>query len=147
LRLVVFRGKWHAYERVDGQPKRTSLATKDREVAARRLIDLEQGRRRKATTVAEMWDVYLEECGPRLAGKETQRFAWKLLGPVFGHLRPDQVTRALTRAYAAKERRRGISDGKIRRDLSVLSAIIRYSDKQSAAVIEMPRHRLRSLVI
>jgi len=71
----------------------------------------------------------------------------KLLGPVFGHLRPDQVTRALTRAYAAKERRRGISDGKIRRDLSVLSAIIRYSDKQSAAVIEMPRHRLRSLVI
>ena len=71
----MFGGKWHAYERVDGQPKRTSLATKDREVAARRLIDLEQGRRRKATTVAEMWDVYLEERGPRLAGKETQRFA------------------------------------------------------------------------
>jgi integrase len=138
VRLVMFRGKWNAYERVDGQPKRTSLGTADREVAARRLIDLEQGRRRKATTVAEMLDVYLEDRGPRLVGKETLRFAWKLLEPVFGHLRPDQITRALTRAYAAKERQRGISDGKIRRDLSVLSAIIRYSDKQSPAVIEMP---------
>jgi integrase len=138
MRLVMFRGKWNAYERVDGQPKRTSLGTTDREVAARRLIDLEQGRRRKATTVAEMMAVYQEERGPRLAGKETLRFAWKLLEPVFGHLRPDQITRARTRAYAAKERQRGISDGKIRRDLSVLSAIIRYSDKQSPAVIEMP---------
>jgi integrase len=134
----MFRGKWHAYERVDGQPKRTSLGTTDREIAARRLIDLEQGRRRKAVTVAEMYQHYLNERGPRITGKETVRFAWKLLEPVFGHLRPDQITRALTRAYAAKERRRGISDGKIRRDLSVLSAVIRYSDKTSSAVIEMP---------
>jgi integrase len=134
----MFRGKWHAYERVDGQPKRTSLGTTDREVATRRLVDLGQARRRKATTVAEMYQHYLEEHGPRIAGKDTLRFAWKLLEPVFGHLRPDQITRALTRDYAAKERRRGISDGKIRRDLGVLSAVIRYSDKQGGAVIEMP---------
>jgi integrase len=134
----MFRGKWHTYERVDGQPKRRSLGTADREVAARRLIDLEQGRRRKATTVAEMMAVYLEERGPHLASLETPQFAWKRLAPVFGHLRPDQITRALTRTYAAKERRRGISDGSIRRDLGVLSAIIRYSDKNSSAVIEMP---------
>src|SRR5262245_10008241 len=50
MRLVMFRGVWCAYERVAGQPRRTSLGTTDREVAARRLIDLEQGRRRKATT-------------------------------------------------------------------------------------------------
>jgi integrase len=85
-----------------------------------------------------MWDVYLEERGPRIASRETLRFAWKLLEPVFGHLRPDQITRALTRSYAAKERKRGIGDGSIRRNLGVLSAIIRYSDKQSPAVIEMP---------
>jgi integrase len=134
----MFRGKWNAYERVDGQPKRTSLGTKDREVAARRLIDLEQGRRRKATTVAEMYQHYLVERGPQIASREPLRFAWKLLEPVFGHLRPDQITRGLTRGYAAKERRRGISDGKIRRDLAVLSAIIRYSDKHSPAIIELP---------
>src|SRR5262249_1050674 len=138
MRLVMFRGVWGAYERVAGRPRRTSLGTTDREVAARRLIDLEQGRRRKATTVEEMWAVYLEERGSRLASKETLRFAWKLLEPAFGHLRPDQITRALTRSYAAKERKRGISDGKIRRDLATLSAIIHYSDKHSPAVIEMP---------
>jgi integrase len=134
----MFRGKWHAYERIDGQPKRTSLGTTDRTVAARRLIDLEQGRQRKATTVAEMMAVYQDERGPHIASPETLRFAWKRLEPVFGHLRPDQITRALTRAYAAKERRRGINDGSIRRDLGVLGAIIRYSDKNSPAVIEMP---------
>jgi integrase len=134
----MFRGAWAAYERVDGQPKRTSLGTADRTVAARRLIDLEHARRRKATTVAELFAIYFEERASRSPSKATTLFAWKLLEPVFGHLRPDQITRALTRDYAAKERQRGISDGKIRRDLSVLSAAIRYSDKQSPAVIEMP---------
>lgn len=138
MRLVWFRGKWHAYERIDGRAKRTSLGTTSREAAARRLIDLEQGRRRKATTVAEMHEIYLEERGPHLASQETLRFAWKRLSPVFGHLRPDQITRALTRAYAAKERRRGIGDGSIRRDLGVLGAIVRHNDKHSPAIIEMP---------
>jgi hypothetical protein len=50
-----------------------------------RLIDLEQGRRRKATTVAEMYQHYLTERGAQIAGKEPLRFAWKLLEPVFGH--------------------------------------------------------------
>jgi integrase len=138
MRLVWFREKWHAYERVDGRPKRTSLGTTSREIAARRLIDLEQTKQRKATTAAEMHDVYLEERGSRLASQETLHFAWKRLSPVFGHLRPDQITRALTRAYAAKEGRRGISDGSIRRDLGVLSAILRYNDKNSPAVIDFP---------
>jgi hypothetical protein len=91
VRLVMFRGKWHAYERIDGQPKRTSLGTTDREVAARRLIDLEQGRQRKATTVAELYQHHLVERGTQIASKEQLRFAWKLLEPVFGHLRPDQI--------------------------------------------------------
>ncbi len=138
MRLVMFRGKWHAYERIDGKPKRSSLGTAARAVAERRLIDLEASRRRPATTIAEMHAIYLEERGPHLASQETLRFAWKRLSPVFGHLRPDQVTRALTRAYAAKERRRGISDGSIRRDLAVLGAVLRFNDKNSPAVIDLP---------
>lgn len=138
MRLVWFRGRWHAYERVGGQPKRTSLGTTSREIATRRLIDLETGRKRKPTTVAQMYTVYLEERGPHLAGQKTLRFAWQRLAPVFGHLRPDQITRALTRAYAAKERRRGVGNGLIRRYLGVLSAIVRYNDKHSPAIIEMP---------
>lgn len=138
MRLVMFRGKWHAYERIDGRAKRTSLGTTTRAVAERRLIDLETTRRIPATTITEMYGIYLEERGPHLASQETLRFAWKRLLPIFGHLRPDQVTRALTRAYATKERRRGIKDGSIRRDLAVLSAVLRYNDKRSPAVIELP---------
>jgi len=82
--------------------------------------------------------VYIEERGPHIASRETLHFAWKRLSPVFGHLRPDQITRAITRAYAAKERRRGVGDASIRRDLGVLSAVVRYNDRYSPAVIEMP---------
>lgn len=138
MRLVWFRDRWHAYERTAAGAKRTSLGTTDRQVAERRLRDLEAARRRKATTVTEMYQDYLADRGPHLASQETLRFAWKRLKPVFGHLRPDQITRALTRAYAAKETRRGVGASSIRRDLGVLGAIVHYNDKRSPAVIEMP---------
>jgi integrase len=85
-----------------------------------------------------MYDDYLADRGPILASQETLRFAWARLRPVFGHLRPDQITRALTRAYAAKETRRGVGRSSIRRDLGVLGAVVRYNDKNSPAVIELP---------
>lgn len=138
MRLVWFRDRWHAYERTAAGAKRTSLGTTDRQVAERRLRDLEQARRRKATTVAEMYQDYLTDKGQALASQETLRFAWTRLKPVFGHLRPDQITRALTRAYAAKETRRSVGASSIRRDLGVLGAVVRYNDKQSPAVIELP---------
>jgi integrase len=138
MRLVWFRDHWYAYERLAGQPRRISLRTRDREEAARRLVDLEASRRRPATTIAEMHAVYVEERGPRILSQETLRLAWKRLAPVFGHLRPDQVTRRSTRAYTAQERRRGVGDGSIRRDLGVLSAIIRHNDPHAPAVIERP---------
>jgi integrase len=85
-----------------------------------------------------MYEDYLADRGPHLASQETLRFAWSRLATVFGHLRPDQITRSITRAYAAKERRRGMSDGSIRRDLGVLGAVVRHNDKHSPAIIEMP---------
>jgi integrase len=138
MRIVWFRGAWYAYERDGGRSKRTSLGAKDRAVAEKRLIDLQQARRRKATTVAEMYADYLRDRAPQLRSRETFDFAWRRLKPVFGHLRPDQVTRVLTRAYANKETRRGVGSASIRRDLGVLSAILRYNNKNSPAVIEMP---------
>jgi integrase len=138
MRLVLFRGWFYAYERVAGQPKRISLRTRDRNQALQRLADLEASRRRKATMISEMHAIYLAERGPQIASQETLRFAWKRLEPIFGPLRPDQVDRALTRAYAAQERQRGVGNGSIRRDLSVLSAIVRHNDKQSPAIIELP---------
>lgn len=139
MRLVLYRGKWHAYERGPKGARRHSLGTSDRAAAERSLRDLEASLRRKATTVAEMYDDYLADHGERLASRETITFAWRRLKPVFGHLRPDQINRALTRAYATKEQRRGVGNAQIRRDLGILGTAIRYSDKAAAPVIELPR--------
>ena len=138
MRLVLFRGSFYGYERLAGQPKRISLRTRNRDLALQRLADLEASRRYKASTVAELSEIYLAERGPQIIGEETLRLAWRRLLPVFGHLRPDQIDRALTRAYAAQERRRGVGPAAIRRDLGVLSAILRYSDPRTPAVIERP---------
>jgi integrase len=138
MRIVWFRKRFYAYDRVGGQPRRTSLGTTDRQVAERRLVDLQATLRRKATTVSEIFADYLSERGPHIASQETLRFAHKRLIPVFGHLRPDQVTRALCRAYAAQRRRQSVGDGTIRRELVTLAAALRWQDKATPAVIELP---------
>ncbi len=138
MRIVWFRHKFYAYDRVNGQPRRTSLGTTDHQTAERRLVDLETALRRKATTVSEIFADYLAERGPHIASQETLRFAHKRLMPVFGHLRPDQVTRALCRAYAAQRRRQSVGDGTIRRELVTLGAALRWQDKATPAVIELP---------
>lgn len=139
MRLVLYRRKWHAYERDAARgPRRTSLGTADRAIAERRLRDLESARRKKATTVSEIIAGYVADRGPLIASQETLRFALRRIEPVFGHLRPEQVTRALTRAYAARRRRQQVGDGTIRRELVTLSAALRWADRNTPAIIEMP---------
>jgi integrase len=139
MHVVWFRGYWYAYERVDGTPRRTSLGTKDRDEAERRLADLQASLKRPATTVAQMIEDYLEERGRRLASPETVAFATRRLIPVFGHLRPDQIDAPLCRAYAAQRRRQGVGNGLIRRELGVLRAALRWHGKGATpATFEMP---------
>jgi integrase len=138
MRVVWFRDAFYAYWRGDdGKPRRTALRTKDRETAERRLIDFEISLRRKATTVAEIMDLYLADKAA-LAGGERARYAWKRLGPVFAHLRPDQIDRPLCRAYVLRRRRDKALDGTIIKELSSLRAALRWQDKNTPATIEMP---------
>lgn len=137
MRIVRFRGSFYAYWREDGQPRRTALRTADRETAERRLKDLEQSLRKKATLVAEMLDFYLEEKADK-ASIANLRFALKPIRPVFGHLRPDQIDRALCRAYRAQRHRQGVKDGTVIKELSTLRAALRWSDKATSAAIELP---------
>jgi integrase len=133
--------------RIDGKPRRVALRTKDREVAGRRLIDLEKSLRTKASTIAEIMDLYLADkhpgqfngdVNPTISGNERTRYAWLRLAPVFGHLRPDQVDRPLCRAYAQRRRRDGVKDGTIIKQLATLRAALRWHDKNTPAIIEMP---------
>jgi len=138
MRVVWFRDAYYAYWRgEDGKHRRTALRTKDRETADRRLIDFEISLRRKATTVAEIMDLYLVDKAA-LSGGERARYAWKRLSPVFAHLRPDQIDRPLCRAYVLLRRRAKALDGTIIKELSSLRAALRWQDKNTPAVIEMP---------
>lgn len=134
MRLVLYRGSYCAYWRDEqGNPRRTSLGSRDRAVAERRLVDFAKSRQAKPSTVAEIFGAYLED-----KGVERARFAWKRLAPVFAHLRPDQVDRPLCRDYAARRRKAGALDGTIIKELSALRAALRWHDKNTPALVELP---------
>lgn len=138
LRLVYFRNKFYVYDRQNGKTQRISLRTADRAEADRRFADYQASLKRKATTVAEIFEDYMSEHGSRVASQETLQFAIKRLSPVFGHLRPDQIDRAGCRSYIAERYEQGVAAGTIRRELVVLNAALRWADKQTPALIEMP---------
>ena len=81
---------------------------------------------------------YLTDLAAR--GKSTQRGqdAWKRLGRAFGALRPDQVTKDRSRAYADARRHQGAKDGTIRTELGFLKTALRAHDKRTPAEVEMP---------
>lgn len=72
------------------------------------------------------------------AGLIRAQDAWKRLRPHFGHLRPADVTRVGCRSYAAMRRRRA-KDGTIIKELATLRGALRWQDRNTPAVIEMPR--------
>jgi integrase len=69
---------------------------------------------------------------------ERARYAWKRLAATFGHLRPDQVNRDTCRTYTAQRRRAGALDGTIIKELSSLRAALRWHDKNTSAIVELP---------
>jgi len=88
--------------------------------------------------IRDLAEKYLRDKRGQVASYETLQFVWKAIAPAVGHLRPDQITREWCRDHAAKERAKGRADGTIRKQLGLLSAICRWSDRNSPAIIEMP---------
>lgn len=135
MRLKLYRGKWAVVGRKDGRTWRRSLGTADATIAKRRMADLKV--ERVGDLIADVVKVYLRE-KQHNASAEAMRASWKALEPMFAHLRPDQVTRALCREYALKRRDQGIKDGTVIKDLSMLRAALRYSKRAEHAHFEMP---------
>lgn len=124
-------GYWYARS-VNG---RTSLRTKDREEALSRLEDLK--RAPQGALLASDVAVYLAEKASKPSHQQMV-VAWKHLLPFFGHLRHDQVTRQHCRAYIQARRAKGIKDGTIARELSVVAAAARYSHPNTPGNFELP---------
>lgn len=135
MRLKLYRGKWAVVGRHGGATWRRSLGTADRTIAERRLQDLKT--ERPGDTVADAIAIYLRE-KESSASAEAMGASWKALAPLFGHLRPDQITRALCRDFAAKRRLAGRADGTIIKDLSLLRAALKYTKQADGANFELP---------
>ena len=135
MRLKWYRGGWSAVWQDNGT-KRRGLRTKNRAVAEQRLEDL--SRQPIGESCSAIYSAYLAELEAK--GKATERAvnAWKALHESFGSLRPDQITKALCRAYALHRRAQGRKDGTIAKELNCLRAALRNHDKQTPAVFEMP---------
>lgn len=133
MRLKLYRGWWYAVWRDGGETRRRALRTQDRDAAARALNDFQRALAAPTDTVAAIYAAYLAE-----KGTERARWAWGRLQPAFGPLRPDQVTVAACRAYTAARRAAGTQDGTIHTELTFLRAALRWHDKATPAVVELP---------
>lgn len=136
MRRRWYRGKWYAVWTEGGQTKRLSLRTTDSGLADQRLRDLQK--RPVGETVGALMEVYLEDLDHRAGRPDRPRDAWKALKPHFAGLHPSQVDRAACRLYARARRAKGRKNGTINKELGVLRAGLRWHDKNTPAVIELP---------
>lgn len=138
VRLKLYRGKWYAVWIDRGATKRASLRTSDRAVAERNLAAFTAANEAPRTTAAEIMTAYLADREGR-ASHSRAVDAWKRLSPHFGNMRPADIGRLACREYATMRSRRA-KPGTIIKELSVLRAALRWQDKNTPAIIEMPRH-------
>lgn len=123
----------------DGKRRRYRLAAQSREAAASEALTIIRRERAKASgeTIGDMWQAYREEkTGRRIA--VTMDFEWRVMEPFFGNLRPDQVTVAHCRAYAAARKQMGKQDGTIWTELGHLRTVLRRYLGDRAPRVERP---------
>lgn len=98
---------------VDGKRKRYRLDALTAKDAEREAIDVirQEVVSAEPVTVKTLWDLYREEKKDRRVAA-AMKFEWKAIGSHFGHLRPDQITTDICRAYTAKRRATMIPRGK-----------------------------------
>lgn len=137
-RLKLYRGKWYAVWIDRGATKRASLRTADRVVAERNLAAFLAANKAPRETAADIMSAYLADREDRPSYSRSLD-AWKRLGPHFGNLRPGDIGRQTCREYASIRGRRA-KPGTIIKELSVLRAALRWHDRNTPAIIEMPRH-------
>lgn len=139
MRPVFYRGSYYAvwYEAGKGT-LRVSLRTKDREAAERAILDLKRDRITPiGATVGEIVQAYLDEKEGRIADHARLVNGWKAAKTTFGHLRPDQITRELCRAYAETRRAAGRKDGTIIKEINVVRQAVNWR-KVQGAIFEVP---------
>jgi integrase len=133
-RLKLYRGKWCVVWRENGQTKRASLHTGDRELADRRFIEYTRQVNNQAYTINEILDLWVEE-KQNLKSIETAKRKLKQIRNFFGHYCPNHINRSLCREY---KRKRSVSNTTVKNELSLLRAAVNWHNPKNEAVFEIP---------
>ncbi|WP_164868025.1 tyrosine-type recombinase/integrase [Rhodovarius crocodyli] len=132
MRIKLYRGWWYAVWREGGTTKRLALRTQDRDEAARALEDHKRLIAMPTTTVAGIMEAYMAA-----QPNERATWAWARMQTRFGHLRPDQITKANTKEYAEARKAQGVGAGTIHTELTYLRAALKWNGADGW-LIEMP---------
>lgn len=133
-RIKLYRGTWCVIWRENGQTKRHSLRTKDRDVAFRNFEEYKKQLERKAEIVSEVIDLWLEEKKSLASNRNNKAFS-KPIREFFGRYKPDQITRDMCKMYI---KWRGNKTASIINELKILRAACKWFDPSSKANIEIP---------
>lgn len=145
-RLKLYRGTYCAVRSVNGKTVRTSLRTRDLDAARRALVDWT--RKPAGETVGDLVNVYLADKDKTAIRATDLHGSWKNAKPHFGHLRPDQITRDVCRAYARERTRVGRKAATIRKEIECVRAAVNFNKRGAGAVWELPSpppHKDRAL--
>lgn len=142
-RITRLRGGFALTFDRDGRRHRYSLDTADpreaQQLAPALYAELTKPKGRK---VADLWNAYTAEKEGR-AVLNTMKYTWKALEPHFGHREGDSVTLDDCRAYTARRRKLGRSDGSIHTELGHLRTVLKWAEKRRliprAPDIDRPR--------
>jgi integrase len=131
-RLTRFRGGWAVsiWER-GARLHRYSLGKGNRKAAERIFHRFVTDRERPDTiTVAYIWQHYRDEnAHKRIAAN--MAFSGKAVLPEFGHLTPDEITDAKTRAYTRKRTKAGRKPGTVWTELNHLQVALNWAAKKN----------------
>jgi integrase len=126
----------------DGKRRRYRLAAQSRTEAEGEALDFirQQRARTSGTTCDELWKLYREEKqGRRVA--TAMEYEWRVMKAFFGHLRPEQVTVDLCRAYAGARRAMGKRDGTIWTELGHLRTVFIWAANRNLIAYAPPIER------
>lgn len=136
-RIKLYRGAYAAVRSENGKTVRRSLRTRDLDEAKRRLKD--ELAKPVGDSVGELVDAYLLDKDKTAVRAIDLRYAWKAAKGHFAHLRPDQITRQVCRDYVKARTAAGRKPATIRKELETVRAAVRFHQRESGAVFELPR--------
>lgn len=140
-RLGWFRGQFAAVWYEDGKRRRYQLGATTEQDARVALHSFTRAHLKttepEQRTIAQLYEEYVAD--REVEGKVVRkmRWVWAVIGPEFGHLCPEDVTKKVCRDYSVRRAAKGRRQSTIHTELSQLRTILNWSYK-SRLIKEAP---------